>query len=123
MDLVEEIVRIYGYENIPSLPFVRNSAITPSNPTIKAIRKLRQEALGIGMHEVYNYSFSHESQNTLFGIDTEKSIALLNPNSTHQTHMRRSMSPLMVETIKENEKKSDTLKLFEIGRIHTKEKE
>lgn len=121
MDLIEEIIRIYGYENIPSLPFVRDSRLIPSNPIIETIKSLRRAGVGVGMHEVYNYSFSNLDQNTLFGItDHEKSIALLNPNTSHQTHMRRAMAPLMIETLKDNEKKADTMKLFEIGRIHYK---
>lgn len=122
MDLIEEIARIYGYENIPSLPFPKNSQLTAKNIVVEAIKNIRREAMSIGMNEVYNYSFSNIDQNALFGIiDHQNSIALLNPNTTHQTHMRRAMAPLMVETIKENEKKSDTMKLFEVGRIHTKD--
>lgn len=92
MDLIEEIVRIYGYENIPSLPFPKNSQLTAKNRVIEVIRDIRQEAMSVGMNEVYNYSFSNTDQNTLFGIaDHQNSIALLNPNTTHQTHMRRVM--------------------------------
>lgn len=102
-DIVEEIARMYGYENIPSTPIIRSNDIVPENKRISLIRSLRSFLASQNLLECYNYSFSNQKDNEGIGItDHHNSIALLNSTNEDHTHMRRHMLPWMLHCIHEN---------------------
>jgi len=118
-DLIEEIARIYGYENIaailPSLP----TKLPKENTERFKKHKLRELlSLGHGFTEVYNYSFygQKELKNSL--MTEEGHIKLLNYLSEDQTHMRTSLIPNLLKNIHENFKFYNSFKIYEIGRTY-----
>lgn len=121
-DIVEEIARMYGYENIPSTPIIRSNNIVQENKRISLIRSLRSFLASQHLLECYNYSFSNQQDNEHVGIyDHANSIALLNSTNEEHTHMRRHMLPWMLHCIYENTRRASAFWLFEIGRIHKKD--
>ena len=108
-DIVEEIARMYGYENIPSTPIIRSNDIVQENKRISLIRSLRLFLASRNLLECYNYSFSNQEDNEHVGItDHTNSIALLNSTNEDHTHMRRHMLPWMLHTISDNTRRAPT---------------
>lgn len=121
-DLVEEISRIYGYENIPAqLP---TFSITP--PFVNELRKLEREIKNIlawesHYTESYNYSFVSPNLLKQIGISSDNLIELDNPVSKDRPYLRHNLWPNLLENILHNQRQADTLKLFEIGKVFRKE--
>ena len=107
-DIVEEVARMYGYENIPSTPIIRSNEIVVENKRVALIRSVRSFLVSQNLLECYNYSFSNQEDNEHVGIyDHTNSIALLNSTNEDHTHMRRHMLPWMLHTIKDNAKRAE----------------
>jgi len=117
-DLVEEVARIYGYNNIPSrLPLVRMTPpeLRQEGQTIRKIKTLL--AGGAAMTEVYNYSFVDSEQLKKLLIDSGSHLALANPLASNQTLLRQSLAPNLLDNIKTNQPRYPEIALFEIGSV------
>lgn len=115
-DLIEEIARIYGYDNIPvSLP-----TLPARLPSEHVERQKKHQArmlfsYGLGFDEVYNYSFYGEKElkNCLMTEDVH--LKLLNYLSEDQTHLRTSLVPNLLKNLQSNAKNYDEMSIYEIG--------
>lgn len=117
-DVLEEIIRIYGYDNIKtSLPEVTMVApkILPENILEYQLKEIL--AFSNNLHETYNYSFVGEAQLTKLNIDFSSYLHLVNPISVEHTMLRQSLAPNLIFNARTNQFKYDTFGLFEIGRI------
>lgn len=115
-DLVEEVLRIYGYDNITSsLPVEK--LIPPVKNQERALeRKIKDVlALKFGLSEVYNYSFVGEEQLKKLNIDFFNHLRIINPLSEIHNLLRQSLVAGLVSNIKTNQAKADSLGFFEIG--------
>jgi len=121
-DLVEELGRIYGYDNIP--PEAPNLPIKPleENP-LQILRKNLRESFSFafGFSEIYNYSFNGSAQLEKLDLSPEKHISLQNPLSREQEFLRTSLIPNMLEAVITNFKHSNSFKIYEIGKVFLKE--
>ncbi len=123
IDIVEEIIRIYGYENIKvSVPStstddvskINNSSI---NKKFKAIKKLKKTLLANGISEVVTFSFHSTKAHEILKGDATLKIS--NAISDDQSFMRNSMIFNHLESAELNFKKGfKKIKLFEIGPIY-----
>ena len=115
-DLIEEIGRIFGYQNIPSV-FPQTVLIPPErNDEILWTRNCRNILKERGFSEVYNYSFISEKDKGIFGWQDEELLEVLNPMSIFNKYMRPSLIPNLLKNIKENLKNFDEIKIFEVGK-------
>ena len=117
-DLLEEIVRIYGYDNVPtSLPEITMAA--PKILPELAFEKYLKDILAYrnALHETYNYSFVGESQLNKLKIDPSGYLRLANPISVEHTMLRQSLAPNLIFNARTNQFKYDSFGLFEIGRV------
>ncbi|MEI6529279.1 MAG: phenylalanine--tRNA ligase subunit beta [Candidatus Falkowbacteria bacterium] len=117
-DLAEEVLRIYGYDNIPSqLPYetLRLPEINEERQVERKIKNIL--ALKHDLSEVYNYSFVGEDQLKKLNIDFFNYLKLANPLSDIQTILRQSLVPNLINNIKTNQFKADSLAFFEIGGV------
>lgn len=114
-DLVEEIGRMIGYDNIePRSPLV--AAAPPLVNTTRAFHHaLRTICSQQGFTEVYNYSFVNEEMVTPFGFSPSSHVHVLNPIASDQGMLRTSLLPAILGNLVENAKHSSSFKLFEIG--------
>ncbi len=115
-DLIEEIVRIYGYDKIPvktlSLEIPKN--ITPSY--ILQEEKLRASAVSIGFDECISLSFVKEKYKT-------NNIELVNPPSPDTKYLRNSLFYNLLDSAKKTiNERGELVQLFEIGKIYLKDK-
>ncbi|MBL4903937.1 phenylalanine--tRNA ligase subunit beta [Desulfotalea psychrophila] len=123
-DLVEEVARLIGYDNIPtSLPTVKLSY--PEQAPVRTLRKQTSNLLvNIGFSEAINYSFVTEKHASMMALNEDdnrrKHVALLNPLSEEQSVMRTMLLPGLLENLKRNINFQNTsVKLFEIGKVFT----
>lgn len=119
-DLIEEVVRLIGYDKMPSENLSGESVIMQSPEEIIPHHLIKQQMLDLGYQEAINYSFVSEKQLQAFGLD-EDTIALKNPLTEEFAVMRTSLLPGMVETIKYNlRRQNDSLRMFETGHTFSK---
>ncbi len=115
-DLIEEIVRLYGFDNIPAtLPVL---PIHP--PRTNWMRRLewqiRETLLAKGLQEVYNYSFVRADDQNFTGLSHY--VTVKNPLSEEQTHLRRTLISNMVRPLESELRTHGTLDFFELGRTY-----
>jgi phenylalanyl-tRNA synthetase beta chain len=118
-DIVEELARMYGYENIePKLPNLPTRLPIQNKEREEKHRARQILALGLGFNEVYNYSFYSlpDLKNAL--LPEEPHLKVRNYLSEDQTHLRLSLLPNLLKNIKHNLKFFKHLKIFEIGRTY-----
>ncbi|MFH0844538.1 MAG: phenylalanine--tRNA ligase subunit beta [Pseudomonadota bacterium] len=126
IDLIEEVARLEGYDNIT----VTSPAIRPfdegANPEPPVQEKIGEIMVGLGFNEIIAYSFISPGFADRMGV-TEKSplrsfVKLLNPLSVDQSVMRTSLVPGLLETLFSNVTHGEKdLKLFEVGKIFIKQ--
>ncbi len=121
-DIVEEVGRIFGYDNIaPVAPLV------PCVPPLKnEFRLFERQVKNVltntcNMTEVMGYSFVGESALNMLNINEDKELRLRNPLSQEQDRLRRNLIPDMVSFIKYNQRYTDCFDIFELGRVYLKE--
>ncbi|MEF3306185.1 phenylalanine--tRNA ligase subunit beta [Paenibacillus sp. GYB003] len=120
VDLIEEIARLYGYDNIPATPIVGATtpgALTREQTVRRTLRRLLTES---GLNEVVTYSFTHPEQIAGFrGMYPEaKPIALAMPMSEERSVLRTSLIPHLLDAVQYNRNRNqDDAALFEIGKV------
>ena len=121
-DLLEEVARILGYDNIPvsylpeELPEVRR------NRPVEIENQTRQTLVRLGLQEVVNYRLtSREREMRLyppgFEIPNQDYLGIKNPLSPERSILRRSVLASVLETLEKNVRLADRLALFEIGPV------
>ena len=121
-DLIEEVARLFGYNNIPtSLPQVNLSYPEQDSSRLKRA-EISRLLTGIGFSEAINYSFTSEKQHDLLQLSKDdrrrKVVRLLNPLSEDQAVMRTLLIPGLLENVDRNIRFQKTaVKLFEIGKV------
>jgi len=115
-DLVEEIGRIYGYENIKPDPPQGILKIPVRNEHIFWRSTARQILAGFGFSEVYNYSFIGGNQLSI--VNCQLSVPeLANPISDEFRYLRPLLLPGILKNIESNYKYFENIKIFEVGKI------
>lgn len=122
-DLVEEVVRMIGLDNVPSTPLPRADGV--AKPTATAIqkieRKVRRTAATRGLNEAINWSFLPEKEAAAFGGGH---WSLANPISEDMKVMRPSLLPGLLSAARRNsDRGAQSVRLFEIGRRYLADSE
>jgi phenylalanyl-tRNA synthetase beta chain len=120
-DLVEEIARIIGYDEIPTTLLSSQIPEQVPAPLLPLKERISDLLVGCGMQEVITYSLV--SQATLDKVDPEHKLGpalrVANPMSTEQEYLRTSLRAGLLSTFASNEKhEKDGIRLFEVGRIY-----
>ncbi len=120
-DLMEEVARRYGYDNIPTTFAAIPADGTVAPKPLVQRQRIREQLCGLGFTETINYSFIHEKscdRLRLADADTRRNVVeILNPLTEEQAVLRSSLIPGLLETMQRNiSKQSRTLKIFEIGK-------
>jgi phenylalanyl-tRNA synthetase beta chain len=116
IDLIEEIARIHGYDNIPSrLPSLQIEPRVDS--TFAAVEQLRQKVISMGFQEARTYSFTSQEWAEVFTDSTAPLIPVTNPLTPETSVMRNSLLPGLLEVWKTNQSRQNLgVRLFEIGK-------
>lgn len=117
-DILEEVLRLYGYNNIKSQLIEESFGLPQVNEQRLFERKIKDFfVLKHSLFEVYNYSFVGEEQLKKLEIDFLNHLKLVNPLSENHTLLRQSLVSNLILNIKHNQFKTDKLGLFEIGSV------
>ncbi len=115
-DVVEEIGRFYGYNNIPKILPTRAMTTNDNSPFLRR-RKLKQHcAFGMHMHEVYNYPFFNETWLARLHYNPEQCVIAKNPLSRNVTRLVTSLIPHLLQNVEQNIHKATHLQFFELNR-------
>jgi len=124
-DVVEEVLRIYGFNNVP-IPAKLNSSITRFiKPDIEKVQNVISEMLiGMGFSEALNNSLTKSEYSIKLGGDVvraERNVEMLNPLSKDLDVMRQSLLFNMMEMVAHNQNRQNSdLKLYEYGKTYHK---
>lgn len=124
IDLIEEVARIYGYDNIPKKLSSYRMSEAPHAPIFVFERKVRERIVAEGLQEILTCDLISPSQAALVEgvISKDAVIHVQNPTSLDQSVLRPSLMPGMLQVIKYNlDRQIHNLSFFEIGRIHVLE--
>jgi phenylalanyl-tRNA synthetase beta chain len=115
-DLVEEVGRIIGYENVPEqIPLIQPIAVKQKSLHREQISTMLQ---GLGFAEVYNYSFINPELSKSLGYPCSDELKLKNPIDSDLSCVRSSLVPSMLAVVNNNLKRFERFALFEFGRAY-----
>ncbi|MBI5127139.1 phenylalanine--tRNA ligase subunit beta [Candidatus Roizmanbacteria bacterium] len=119
-DLVEEVARIYGYHNIPSL--LQPPAYVEQPKEMENLfvfqNRIKTFLKHLGLNEVINYSMISKKMIEDWPLNIKDHLRLSNTISEEIEYMRKTLLPSLYKNIKENTGKKETLRLFEIAKIY-----
>lgn len=118
-DLIEEVARIYGYDDIPStLPVfekVTSGQLTDRQYKTRMVKEVLESA---GLDQAITYSLVSKEDATAFAMQQRQTIDLLMPMSEAHASLRQSLLPHLIEAASYNvARKNKDVKLFEIGNV------
>lgn len=118
-DVIEEIARFYGYQNVPNtLPRYNSQGLaSPVFPFENAARRI---LLGLGYCEAVNLSFAAENEHNQFAPGNGERVALRNPLTEDTQFLRTTLAPGLVKSARRNFNHGiGEVRLFEIGRVYS----
>jgi len=118
-DLIEEVARMYGFENIPDQPPVALLKMSAKAEAKRGIHLLRQRLALQGYQEAINFGFTDlESEQRLAGATEKEVIAVLNPIASQYGVMRSTLWGGLLNNLKANlNRGAGRVRLFEAGRV------
>ena len=118
VDLIEEIARIYGYENIPDAIKNIGPLYTPTGYIEKFKSEIRQILTGLGFDEIIGHGFNESRLARLVDPDAPF-VKVQNPISAELDVMRNSLIPFALNIVQNNLNfRTMNLRLFEIGKVY-----
>ncbi|WP_332851565.1 phenylalanine--tRNA ligase subunit beta [Duganella sp. S19_KUP01_CR8] len=120
-DLIEEVARVYGFENIPTVaPVAANTMIIAPENT-RSLFAVRHQLADLGFQEVVNMSFVDAAWEQDFGGNANP-IKLQNPIASQMNVMRSTLIGSLVANVRYNlNRKTSRVRLFEIGAIYLRD--
>jgi phenylalanyl-tRNA synthetase beta chain len=116
IDLIEEVVRIYGYDNIPAQLPIGTLAFTAQPEELVTENHIVECLINRGYNEAITYSFIDPELSKLFFPAVEHTRLVANPISVDMSVMRPSLLPGLVNAVLYNQnRQQDRLRFFEIG--------
>lgn len=122
IDLIEEIARVYGYDNIPTTLPKGDIPVPPPNLKTEVHNRIKRFLLAAGMMEAVNYSFCDPNCFDKIRLNANDplrdTVKLRNPLSPEMSVLRTTLLPSLLENAQHNRNHQiDTIALFEIGSV------
>lgn len=116
-DLIEEIARVYGFENIPALPPVAPNTMRIAPENTRSMFAVRRQLADADYQEVVNFSFVEDAWEADFAGNGNP-IRLQNPIASQMSVMRSSLVGSLVANVRYNlNRKVNRVRLFEVGAV------
>ena len=116
-DLIEEVARVYGFENIPANPPVAPSAMLIEPENTRSLFAVRHQLADLGYQEVVNMSFVESAWETDFA-GNDAPIKLQNPIASQMSVMRSTLIGGLLANVRYNlNRKAGRVRVFEVGAI------
>ncbi|MBD3182882.1 phenylalanine--tRNA ligase subunit beta [Candidatus Poribacteria bacterium] len=123
IDLIEEIARLYGYDNIPvTMPVSEVRTKSEDDIMMDLRNKARDAMVSCGLNEVINYSFHSPDVYDMIHMEEDSKyrnvLVIRNPISENQSVVRTTLIPVILENIRYNfNQRTTDVGIFEIGKV------
>ena len=122
-DLIEEIARVYGFENIPEQPPVAPNVMRIAPENHRSAFRIRHQLADLDYQEVINFSFVEEAWEMDFAGNANP-VKLLNPIASQMSVMRSTLIGGLVANVRYNlNRRMSRVRVFEVGAVFRKEAE
>ena len=119
-DLIEEVARMVGYNNLPTTPPKAPITAKIRSESQRSPHAVRRQLAALGYQETINFSFVDARWETELA-DNANPVALLNPIASQMSVMRSSLIGSLLQVVKFNaDRKAHGVRVFEIGRVFSK---
>jgi phenylalanyl-tRNA synthetase beta chain len=116
-DLIEEVVRVIGYEQLPTAPPLAPIMAKLRPEALRSRFVLRRLAAALGYQETINFSFVEAAWERDLAGNPEP-VALLNPIASQMSVMRSTLVGSLLQALRFNlDRKAERVRLFEVGRV------
>lgn len=117
-DLIEELARIYGYNNIPRNPGLASSPLRGEPEDRLPVQRIKRHLVDLGYQEIITYSFIEPGLSAQVCGPDAGAVSLENPISEDMSVMRTSLLPGLLSTARYNQnRQQERLRLFEVGMV------
>ena len=121
-DVIEEVARIYGYDNIPAAPIKGGMMAKVDNHSLLFQSVLKRFAVDLGFYEAVTYSFTGEAAWDKLTLPADhpmrKAVRIINPLGDDKGYMRTTLIADMLDVIAGNvRRKNKNVRLFELNRV------
>ncbi len=126
-DVAEEIVRMYGYDKLPTTPLRGETTMGGQTETENKKDQIKSMLCGMGMYEIYTYTFTTPKMFDLLQVPKDSAlrnvVQIQNPLGEDTSIMRTTTVGAMMDTVARNVNlRNDQAKLFEIGKVYLPQK-
>jgi len=115
-DVLEEVARLYGYDNIPETRMSDELPPQVGNPVNEWEERLRDQLVDLGLQEVVSYRMTYPEREARLGV-TGEYVHVANPIAPEKAVLRRSLLSSVLDALERNARLRERLALFEIGPI------
>ncbi len=118
-DLIEEVARIYGYDQLPStLPNFDNATAGYLTDNQLKTRKVKEILEGAGLDQAITYSLVRKDVAQNYTLEQQEVVELMMPMSEDQAVLRQSLLPRLVDATRYNvARKNKNVALYELGKV------
>jgi phenylalanyl-tRNA synthetase beta chain len=117
-DLIEDLVRIYGYDRLPATLLADQLPEQHTNRPLVLEERVRDVLVSAGLHEVITYALTMPEREQPLGLAGAEYVRLLNPISSERVVMRHTVLAGMLDVAAANLRHTDEVRLFEIGPVY-----
>ncbi len=124
-DLLEEIIRIIGYDRIPETIMADEMPPQWENTAVVIEERIRDILVGQGLYEVINYRFTNREREVMLvptGVESSlpdaEYVEIANPSASDRNVLRHTLMINMLENAVKNARYSETQELFELGKVY-----
>ncbi len=116
-DLIEEIARVYGFENIPERPPIAPNVMRAAPESERSVFRVRHQLADLDYQEVVNYSFVEESWEADFSGNANP-VRLINPIASQMSVMRSMLVCSLISNVRYNlNRRMNRIRVFEVGAV------
>lgn len=117
-DLIEEVARLYGYDEIPKTLPVGSTTAGHLSAYQQKRRVVRHFLEGAGLYQAVTYSLTSEERVSQYTLEKREAIRLAMPMSEERSMLRMSIVPQLLEVLKYNSaRQNDSLAVYETGAV------
>ncbi len=117
-DLIEDLVRLYGYDRLPATLLADQLPPQATNEPLTFEERTRDLLVSLGLQEVINHSLTTPEKEKALDLPDRERIQLKNPVTAERTVMRQTLLPGILDNLNLNLKHTSDVRLFEIGAVY-----
>jgi phenylalanyl-tRNA synthetase beta chain len=117
-DLIEELVRIHGYDKLPASLMADTLPEQHTNRPLVLEERVRDTLVAAGLQEVIAYSLTMPEREQPLGITEGDYVRLKNPISPERSVMRRTLLAGLLDIVRDNVRQTNDVRVFEVGPVY-----